>query len=65
MFYLFSVAFDIKTKYKNYSISIHDVNMINKNINDIKNINNKSKYYNLLADKAYKTQEKYKYYNSW
>ncbi len=30
--------------------------MINKNINDIKNANNKSKYYNLLADK---TQDKY------
>ena len=31
--------------------------MINKNIYDIKNINNKLKYYNLLADKAYKTQK--------
>ena len=48
------VPFDIKTKNNNYSTSVHDVKMINKNINNIKNANNKSKYYNLLADKAYK-----------
>ena len=53
------VPFDIKTKNNNYSTSVHDVKMINKNINNIKNANNKSKYYNLLADKAYKTQDKY------
>ena len=57
------VPFDIKTKNNNYSTSVHDVKMINKNINDIKNANNKSKYYNLLADKAYKTQDKYKLNN--
>ena len=33
--------------------------MINKIINNIKNANKKSKYYNLLANKAYKTQNKY------
>ena len=58
------IPFDIKNQYKNYSTSIHDVKMIEKNINDIQNINNNSKYYNLLADKAYKTQDKYKLKNT-
>ena len=31
--------------------------MINKSLNEIKNINNKSKYFVLLDDKAYKTNE--------
>jgi hypothetical protein len=38
--------------------------MIKKNITDIKNINNNSKYYYLLADKAYKTKDKYKLGNT-
>ena len=32
--------------------------MIDKHLIDIKNIHNKSKYFYLLADKAYKTKEK-------
>ena len=35
------------------------VKMINKNIQGIKNIKNESKYYNLIADKAYKTKYEY------
>jgi hypothetical protein len=57
------VPFDIKTKNYNYSTSVHDIKMVNKNLSDINNINNKSKYYNLIADKAYKTQDKYKLEN--
>lgn len=57
------LPFDIKNKNINYSTSIHDVKMIKKNITDIKNINNNSKYYYLLADKAYKTKDKYKLQN--
>ena len=45
---------------KNYSTSVHDVKMIGKGIKEIKNINNNSKYYNLIADKAYKTKDEYK-----
>ena len=52
--------FDIKNDHGNYLTAIHDVKMISKNINDIKHINNESKYFHLLADKAYKTQENYK-----
>jgi len=37
--------------------------MIEKNVNDIFNINNDSKYYILLADKAYKTKDEYKLNN--
>lgn len=48
--------FDIKNDHGNYLTAIHDVKMISKNINDIKHINNESKYFHLLADKAYKTQ---------
>ena len=33
--------------------------MINKSIQGIKNIKNESKYYNLIADKAYKTKDEY------
>ena len=52
------LQFDIKNKYKSYSTAIHDVKMIDKHLIDIKNIHNKSKYFYLLADKAYKTKEK-------
>jgi len=34
--------------------------MIGKGIKEIKNLNNNSKYYNLIADKAYKTKDEYK-----
>ena len=57
------VPFDIKNTNINYSTSVHDVKMIDKNINDIKNINNESKYFYLLADKAYKTKDEYKLNN--
>jgi hypothetical protein len=52
--------FDIKNKNDNYSSAIHDVKMINKNLSNINIVNNKSNYYHLLADKAYKTQDKFK-----
>lgn len=51
--------FDIKNKNENYSTSVHDVKMIKKNIDSIKCSDNKSKYYHLLGDKGYITQEKY------
>lgn len=54
------IPFDIKSKDKSYSTSVHDVKMINKNLDNIININNESKNYYLLADKAYKTKTKYK-----
>ncbi len=43
------IPFDIKNKNNNYSTSDHDVKMIDKNIKDIKNINNESKYLNLMS----------------
>ena len=52
--------FDIKNNYTNYSTSVHDVKMIYKSFNEIKIIDNKSKYFILLADKAYKTNDKFK-----
>lgn len=57
------VPFDIKNKNKDYSTAVHDVKMIKNNINDIKNINNGTKYYHLLADKGYKTKVNYKLNN--
>lgn len=58
--FIYSVMpFDVKTHYTNYSTSIHDVKMINDTLINTHNINNESKYFHLLADKAYKTQEKY------
>ena len=41
---------------KKYNTSIHDVKMINKSLNKVF-VNNKSKYFNLLGDKAYKTKK--------
>lgn len=38
--------------------SVHDVKMINKTLENIKCINNKSKNYYLIGDKAYKNKEK-------
>ena len=37
--------------------------MISKSINEIKNINNESKYFTLIGDKAYKTKDKIKLKN--
>ncbi len=54
---------NIKNKYKNYSTSVHDVKTINNSINEIQNIKNKSKYFILLGDKAYKTKDKFKLLN--
>ena len=31
--------------------------MINRSLNEIKNINNNSKYFTLIGDKAYKTKD--------
>ena len=54
------IPFDIKTIMPSYSTSEHDVKMIKKNLINVKNgNNNKGNYYILLADKAYKTQEKF------
>ncbi len=54
---------EINNKFKNYSTSVHDVKTINNSINNINNIKNKSKYFVLLGDKAYKTKNKYKLLN--
>ena len=40
------------------NIAVHDVKMINKTLENIKCINNKSKNYYLIGDKAYKNKEK-------
>lgn len=62
--FIYSVTpFDINNKYKNYSTSVHDVKMICKSINQIKNINNESKYFYLIDDKAYKSKEELKLKN--
>lgn len=37
---------------------VHDVKMINKTLENINNVNNKSKNFYLIADKAYKNKEK-------
>jgi len=59
--FIYSVlCFDIKNKNENYSTAIHDVKMINKNLTEINKVNNDSKYFHLLADKAYKTQDEFK-----
>ena len=52
-------VFEIKNENDKYKTSVHDVKMISKSLDKI-NINNKSKYFNLLGDKAYKTKENYK-----
>ena len=49
-------VFDLKSKYNNYNTSIHDVKMINKSLKKVA-IQNKSKYFFLLGDKAYKTKD--------
>lgn len=60
------IPFDIKNNNHNnhnYSTAVHDVKMINKSINSIKNINNNSKYFTLIGDKAYKSKELFKLNN--
>lgn len=57
------IPFDIKNKYKKYSTSVHDVKMIKRSLDEIKYINNKSKYFVLLGDKAYKCKDKIKLNN--
>jgi len=52
-------VFEIKNENEKYNTSIHDVKMINKSLDKVF-VNNKSKYFNLLGDKAYKTKENYK-----
>jgi transposase len=52
-------VFEIKNENKKYNTSIHDVKMINKSLDKVF-VNNKSKYFNLLGDKAYKTKKEYK-----
>lgn len=54
------IYFDIKNNNQNYLTSVHDVKMINGNLNNMIKVSNKSKYFYLLGDKAYKTQEKFK-----
>jgi hypothetical protein len=54
------IPFDIKNTINNkIKTAVHDVKMINKTLKDINHINNNSKNYYLIADKAYKSQEKY------
>ena len=49
----------LKMHFKNGSkTSIYDVKMFNKTLENIKCINNKSKNYYLIGDKAYKNKEK-------
>ncbi len=55
-------VFEIKNENNKYKTAVHDVKMINKSLDNV-NINNESKYFNLLGDKAYKTKENYKLNN--
>jgi hypothetical protein len=52
-------VFKIKNENNNYKTAIHDVKMINKSLDKVI-VNNKSKYFNLLGDKVYKTKDNYK-----
>jgi len=61
--FIYSVeVFEIKNENDKYKTAVHDVKMINKSLNKV-NVNNESKYFNLLGDKAYKTKENYKLNN--
>ena len=59
--FIYSILpFKINTINDKYSTSVHDVKMIDEHIIDInkhKNINNKSKYFHQLCDKAYKYKQ--------
>jgi hypothetical protein len=59
--FIYSILpFKINTTNNNYSTSVHDVKMIDEHIKDInkhKNINNNSKYFHQLCDKAYKYKQ--------
>lgn len=57
------IPFNIKNKFKNYNTFVHDSKMINDSLTNIKNIKNNSKYFILLADKAYMSKNKYKLTN--
>jgi hypothetical protein len=59
-FILSIVPFDIKDVNKKYKTLVHDVKMVQKSLDEIKIIKNKSTYYHLLADKAYLTSDKIK-----
>ena len=62
--FIYSVIyFDIKNKDQNYSTTVYDVKMIDSNLTNINKINNESKCFYLLGDKAYKTQDKFKLNN--
>jgi len=55
--FIYSVeVFDLKTKNDNYNDAVHHLKMIYQSFKKV-NINNKSKYLNLLGDKSYKTKE--------
>jgi hypothetical protein len=58
------IPFNIKNTNNIYSTSVHDVKMINENLNNIKNINKSNNiYYKLLGDKGYKTNEQFIFNN--
>ncbi len=48
--------FELNKQNEKYNTAVHDVKMISKSLEEVK-IQNNSKYFHLLGDKAYKTQE--------
>ena len=46
-----------KNKYKKYSTLEHELNIIKRHCDDMTYVNNKSKYYMLIADKGYISSE--------
>jgi len=55
-------VFDLKTKNDNYNTIVRDLKIVYQSLKKV-NINNKSKYFNLLCDKAFKTKEIFKLNN--
>ena len=52
-----------KNKYKKYSTLEHELNIIKRHCDDMTYVNNKSKYYMLIADKGYISSEPMKINN--
>ena len=48
-------VFDLTTKNYNYNIAVQNLKIVYQSLKKV-NINNKSKYFNLLSDKIYKTK---------
>ena len=56
-FILSTILGNVKNKYKKYSTLEHELNIIKRHCDDMTYVNNKSKYYMLIADKGYISSE--------